>query len=677
MTSLQQDRQLTTTGIATTTTTTTTTAPAVVMASGTAGGAQAAAHPTYSTAPTEAPMTIDGYRIHSSALATPLSASQNLTAMTAAQHAAALAAHDHAGSDGAASRSAGSGGLPDSVSRLLPVALTALIVYIYNVYTFRVCIDYILHELHRPTQAYIYMGVFNVLTLLFFVSYARTIFRKPGSPLKPPQRNPPPPIPPTTTPYRPERVPKSFSSQGGRGRINEHPVGSAATDSTPLLRSTQHSGVVQTSSTQLYQSTSQTDNPIPSSARLEHGQKVAVNMPPARISKPANGIQDGSTNPTVRIEIGQDQSAERQPEATLSISKKDGSARWCDLCKIVKPDRCHHCSECDTCVLRMDHHCPWVNGCIGYGNHKFFYLFILYGSMLAIWGITTMVPLLFTAIQRCDMAGPWISIPDTSQQQPRCVFNVQWVIITIISTVLAFLIVSFTAAHTFYIVKNRTTIESLQDVRNTFIRVDYTTVPASSLALPSYAMSGPRFNVVMLERGLHLWDRGSCMANWKSIMGPSWWLWFLPYDNTPGDGIHEVYNDEIYKKLLASALAQAAELRARYGGGRGSGIRRATGASTHSAAPAVSHPGTLPANREAESSQSTLLSGMADRRSDSRASSDRSTSSKDISRRHDATPSLAVPPSRTRTWTRSRTSEESDSSVSSLGRSLPTPRSSP
>ncbi|KAF9939078.1 hypothetical protein BGZ67_010047 [Mortierella alpina] len=59
--------------------------------------------------------------------------------MTAAQHAAALAAHDHAGTDGAASRSAGSVGLPDSVSRLLPVALSALIVYIYYVYTFRVC----------------------------------------------------------------------------------------------------------------------------------------------------------------------------------------------------------------------------------------------------------------------------------------------------------------------------------------------------------------------------------------------------------------------------------------------------------------------------------------------------------------------------------------------------------
>ncbi len=134
MTNLQQDRLLATTGI-----TTTAAAPAAAVVSGTNGGAPSAAHPADSTAPAQEPMTLDGYKIHSSALATPVSASQNLTAMTAAQHAATLAANDHAGTDGSASRSAGSGVLPDSVSRLLPVALSALIVYIYYVYTFRVC----------------------------------------------------------------------------------------------------------------------------------------------------------------------------------------------------------------------------------------------------------------------------------------------------------------------------------------------------------------------------------------------------------------------------------------------------------------------------------------------------------------------------------------------------------
>ncbi|KAF9979038.1 hypothetical protein BGZ73_007140 [Actinomortierella ambigua] len=74
-------------------------------------------------------------------------------------------------------------------------------------------------------------------------------------------------------------------------------------------------------------------------------------------------------------------------------------------------------------------------------------------------------------------------------------------------------------------------------------------------------MHGPSsrilFNVVMLEPGERLWNRGSWLANWNSIMGPAWWLWFVPYGNTPGDGIHDVYNEDVYRRLVSDALAQA------------------------------------------------------------------------------------------------------------------------
>ncbi|KAI8360428.1 hypothetical protein B0O80DRAFT_204041 [Mortierella sp. GBAus27b] len=71
-----------------------------------------------------------------------------------------------------------------TTSRALPFALSALVVYIYYVYVVLVCIDYLLHVKHKILQTCFYIVVFTILILLFFVSYALSIFCAPGSPSK-------------------------------------------------------------------------------------------------------------------------------------------------------------------------------------------------------------------------------------------------------------------------------------------------------------------------------------------------------------------------------------------------------------------------------------------------------------------------------------------------------------
>ncbi|XP_041830014.1 palmitoyltransferase ZDHHC4 isoform X2 [Melanotaenia boesemani] len=89
----------------------------------------------------------------------------------------------------------------------------------------------------------------------------------------------------------------------------------------------------------------------------------------------------------------------------------------CPTCQLVKPARSKHCRVCDRCVQRFDHHCVWVNNCIGAQNTHYFLLYLfsvclMAGDIALLTGDMLLHAVLRSGLLRASY------IDDYGQQQP-------------------------------------------------------------------------------------------------------------------------------------------------------------------------------------------------------------------------------------------------------------------
>ena len=68
-----------------------------------------------------------------------------------------------------------------------------------------------------------------------------------------------------------------------------------------------------------------------------------------------------------------------------NVQAMEFPTKYCKTCNIWRPPRCHHCRMCDNCIDSQDHHCVWLNNCVGRRNYRYFFTFVLFGTILGLY----------------------------------------------------------------------------------------------------------------------------------------------------------------------------------------------------------------------------------------------------------------------------------------------------
>ncbi|XP_041923089.1 palmitoyltransferase ZDHHC23-B [Alosa sapidissima] len=79
-----------------------------------------------------------------------------------------------------------------------------------------------------------------------------------------------------------------------------------------------------------------------------------------------------------------DGAVEEVPSGQMGSKKKS----WCPWCRTVRPPRAGHCRICSACIQRLDHHCVWINSCVGRANHRSFLMTLLLFLLTSLYGIS-------------------------------------------------------------------------------------------------------------------------------------------------------------------------------------------------------------------------------------------------------------------------------------------------
>ncbi|KAF8147669.1 DHHC palmitoyltransferase-domain-containing protein [Crassisporium funariophilum] len=218
---------------------------------------------------------------------------------------------------------------------------------------------------------------------------------------------------------------------------------------------------------------------------------------------------------------------DRRPPTTAVLQPVH---RYCGMDEFVKPYRAHHCRVCGTCVLKYDHHCPWIGQCVGGRNHKFFLNFCQATVVFTSYVFATL--LAFTVRRMNALDG---SAGDVDAQE-----------IVIIALAALFMLFTSTLimSHVNMILKGQTTVETMQiqtmkerEARSLAKAFGWWEFGEKKRLRRQWDEEWGR-----LDLEGNIWWRGSRHAEWTDVMGDWWAGWIFPVGRPMSDGLNYPVN---------------------------------------------------------------------------------------------------------------------------------------
>ncbi|KIY68821.1 zf-DHHC-domain-containing protein [Cylindrobasidium torrendii FP15055 ss-10] len=235
---------------------------------------------------------------------------------------------------------------------------------------------------------------------------------------------------------------------------------------------------------------------------------------------PATALSDKDRIDDLRVKMAMMNVTRRPPITPVLLPEY----RYCSKDEIIKPYRAHHCRICGTCVLKFDHHCPWIGQCVGARNHKFF---INFNQATAMFTAYVFATLLAYTVKESDSD-----------------IDAQRIVIIALAALFCLFTSSLFASHVRLLCLSETTVESMRD-QSMKEKEDHLISGALGFCnFPAKIRLKQAWNKEWGRIGKegNIWWMGSARAGWEDTMGTSWIGWILPVGRGLSDGLNYTPN---------------------------------------------------------------------------------------------------------------------------------------